>query len=201
MATGLGPLTLLGLFGGALFGGDGPQPVRAYEVQQIQPTKPDRQLTLTNASWYFAKTAVVDERLDIRLGATATRARGSITQLQGRYEEGTLRSEVLESPAWGLGPTASASLKLVDFDTTRVNLDASGSVMLYDRRFPAGGSRYNGMLQVGPSVTAQLRPGRSLSGGVRWTHISNGQGLGAHNPSFDGRGVFLLYERELGRRA
>jgi hypothetical protein len=36
---------------------------------------------------------------------------------------------------------------------------------------------------------------------VRWTHISNGQGLGAHNPSFDGRGVFLLYERELGRRA
>lgn len=199
MTIGLGPLTLLGLFGGALLGGDGPQPVRAFEVQEIRPTKSNRQLELTNVSWFFTSTAVVEDRLDVKLGATATRARGSITQLQGRYEDGTLRSEVLDSPAWGIGPTASGSWRLVEHKAARLNLDASGSVMLYDRGFPAGGSWYNGMLQAGPSLSASLGPGRSLTGGIRWVHISNGQGLGAHNPSFDGRGVFVQYERALGR--
>jgi Lipid A 3-O-deacylase (PagL) len=201
MATGLGSLTLLTLFGGAMFGGEGLEATRAVELQYVRPTKADRQLELSNASWYFAKTAVMEDRLEIKLGATATRARGSITQLQGSVEDGTFRSEVLESSAWGLGPTAVASLRLSTLGATSIDVDASGSLMLYDRRFPNGGSRYNGMLQAGPSVSVALGNGRSLTAGVRWTHISNGQGLGAHNPSFDGRGLFVQYQRELSRTA
>lgn len=201
MASGLGSLTLLTLFGGALFGGDSLEPTQAFELQHIRPTKASRQLELTNASWFFATTSVVEDRLQIQLGATATRATGSITQLQGRLEDGTLRSEVLDSPAWGLGPTASANLRLLSFGATRIGFDASGSLMLYDRAFPAGGSRYNGMLQAGPSLSVDLDHRRSLTTGVRWTHISNGQGLGAHNPSFDGRGLFVQYQRTLGKRA
>jgi len=79
-------------------------------------------------------------------------------------------------------------------------LDASGSVMLYDRGFPNGGSWYNGMVQAGPSVNVGFDKGRSLTVGGRWTHISNGQGLGTHNPSFDGKGVFVQYERALGHK-
>ncbi len=201
MASGLGSLTLITLFGGAMFGGEGLEPERAMEVQQVWPTRANRQLKLTNASWFFAKTAVIEERLEIRLGGTVTRARGSITQLQGSLEDATLRSEVLESSAWGLGPTASANLRLVNIGASRIGLDASGSLMLYERGFPSGGSWYNGMLQAGPSLGLDLSRGRSLTAGVRWTHISNGQGLGAHNPSFDGRGVFVQYQRELGRTA
>ena len=199
MASGLGSLALVTLFGGAVLGGDGLEPAQAIEVQHIRPTKQNRQLELTNVSWFFAKTTMMQDRLEIKLGGTATRARGSITQLQGSLEDGTLRSSVLESSAWGLGPTASASFRLADLGAARVGLDASGSVMLYDRGFPSGGSWYNGMLQAGPSLNLSLSKGRSLTTGVRWTHISNGQGLGAHNPSFDGRGVFVQYQCQLGR--
>lgn len=201
MIGGLGQLTLLGLFGGALFGGDDPQAVHAIEVQRIAPSKAERQLELTNTSWFFAKKPVLEDRLDLRMGVTATRATGSITQLEGSFEEGTLRSVTLGSPAWGLGPTVSASLKLAELGPVRLNLDASGSVMFYDRSFPAGGSRYNGMLQAGPSLSLGLDTRRTLTAGARWTHISNGQGLGAHNPSFDGRGLFVQVERALGRGA
>lgn len=201
MASGLGSLTLLTLFGGAVFGGDGLVPTQAVEVQHIRPTQWDRQLQLTNVSWFLAKTSIVDDRLEIKLGGTASRASGSITQLKGSLADGTLHSEVLQSPAWGLGPTASASLRLVNLGAARIGLDTSGSLMFYDRRFPSGGSWYNGMLQAGPSMGLGLGNGRSLTAGVRWTHISNGQGLGAHNPSFDGRGLFVQYQRALGRTA
>lgn len=201
MVSGLGQLTLLGLFGGALFGGEEPQRVQGVELQHIRPTKAERQLELTNASWFFARKPIIEDRLDLRLGATATRATGSITQLLGSHEEGTLRSVVLASPAWGLGPTVSANLKLAELGLVRLNLDASGSLMLYDRGFPSGGSHYNGMVQAGPSLSLDLAKGRNLSAGVRWTHISNGQGLGAHNPSFDGRGFYVQLERPLGRGA
>lgn len=201
MTTGLGTLTLLGVFGGAIFGGGGPQPMQAFEVQQIRPTQPDRALELTNASWYVARTPIVPDRLEIQLGVTASRARGTIVQRPGSLEDGTLRTVELASSAWGIGPTAAATLKLIDFGQTRLNLDVAGSAMLYDRPFPSGGSRYNGMIQAGPSVRTSLDHGRRLAAGVRWTHISNGQGLGAHNPSFDGRGIYLQYERALGRAA
>jgi lipid A 3-O-deacylase len=197
MAIGLGQLTLLGLFGGAAFGGDELRPAEVIEVQHLRPTKPDRQLELTNVSWFFARKSIVPGRLDLNLGATATRAKGSITQLKGSFEDGTLRTETLDSPAWGLGPTVNANLRVFDVGAARFNLDVSGSVMLYDRGFPSGGSWYNGMVQAGPSLQLRFEKGRSLTVGTRWTHISNGQGLGAHNPSFDGRGVFVQYEREL----
>jgi hypothetical protein len=199
MFTGLGQLTLLSLFGGALFAGESPERISALEVQQIRPTKQDRQIALTNVSYFFATKSLIQDRLDLKLGATATRARGSIVQLQGSFDEGTLRSEAMESPAWGVGPTVSASLKLLEARPLRLNLDASGSLMVYDRGFPAGGSWYNGMVQAGPSLNIGLGKNRNLTVGARWTHISNGQGLGAHNPSFDGKGVFLQYERTLGR--
>lgn len=201
MFSGLGQLTLLGLFGGALFAGEQPTRTATLEAQHIQPTKQDRQIELTNVSYFFAKKSFIDERLDLKLGATATRARGSIVQLQGSFDDGTLRSDVLESSGWGLGPTVNASLRLLGAGSTRLNLDASGSLMLYDRSFPSGGSWYNGMVQAGPSLTFGLDKKRSLTVGARWTHISNGQGLGAHNPSFDGRGFFLQYERTLGTAA
>ncbi len=114
MASGLGSLTLLTLFGGAFFGGEGLEPTQAIELQHIRPTKANRQLELTNVSWFLARTTVMEDRLEVKLGATATRAKGSISQVQGSLGDGTLRSEVLESSAWGLGPTASASLRIMN---------------------------------------------------------------------------------------
>jgi hypothetical protein len=198
MFSGWGQLTLLSLFGGALFGGDAPEKVSALEIHRVRPTKAERQIELTNLSYFFAKKRFGDDLIHMKIGATATHAHGSIIQLQGRIEDGTFGSVELESPALGVGPTVSAGLRVLETRSTRLSLEAVGSVMVYDRGFPAGGSWYNGMVQAGPSLSIGLADARSLTLGVRWTHISNGQGLGPHNPSFDGRGVYLQYEQALG---
>jgi len=197
MIPGLGQATLLALFGGALYGSDATERTHAIELQHLQPTKAGRQIELDNATWTFAQQQHFGGQLTLKLGATASRARGSIEQLTGSFEQGTLRSETFASPAWGLGPTVGASLRLGQAGAATLRLETSGSLMLYDRAFPAGGTRANGLVQAGPSLAWDLSRGRSLTVGARWAHLSNGQGLGPHNPAYDGRGLFVRYERPL----
>ena len=197
MIPGLGQATLLALFGGALHGGDATERMSAFEIQQFAPIHADRQIELTNASWFFAEQHHFGGRLTLKLGASASRARGGIEQLTGSFEDGTLRTQVLDSPAWGVGATVSAGLRLGQAGRATWALESSGSLMLYDRGFPNGGTRVNGMLQAGPSVAWDLGRGRSVTLGARWTHISNGQGLGPHNPSYEGGGLHVRYQRPL----
>ncbi len=197
MIDGLGQLALIGLFGGFALGDD-PGPQRhAFELQHFRPTTPERQLDLVNASWYFSRRTLFDERLELRLGATLSRAAGSIVQTSGAIEDGSFRAQTLESAAWGIGPTVAASVLLARASTVSLSLEAAGSLMLHDRSFPAGGSRYNGMVQIGPTLAWQTNRSGEWRVGARWLHLSNGQGLGAHNPGYDGRGVSVRYERPL----
>lgn len=73
----------------------------------------------------------------------------------------------------------------------------STAVLIYDRPFPAGGDHYNGMFQIGPSFSFTPARGHTLTLGYRWMHVSNGQGLGAHNPAYEGKGVVLRYQMPL----
>jgi hypothetical protein len=198
MIPGLGQATLLALFGGALYGGDeATERTQAFELQHVVPTQAARQIHLTNASWFFAEQPHFGGRLTLKLGATASRASGRIEQTSGSFEDGTFRAETLDSAAWGLGPTVGASLRLAQAGRATLALDASGSLMFYDRAFPSGGTRVNGMLQAGPSVSWDLSRGGNVTLGARWLHISNGQGLGAHNPAYDGRGLYAQWQRPL----
>lgn len=197
MIDGLGTLTLIGLFGGfALGDADGPRR-DALELQHFRPVHADRSLALSNATWYLDRRTLFDERLQLSLGATVSRATGHIVQLSGDIQDGSLRQQTLPSDAWGIGPTVGASLVLAQARTLSLSLDVAGSLMLYDRDFPAGSSRYNGMLQAGPTLAWQGADARQWSLGARWLHLSNGQGSGAHNPGYDGHGLSLRYERPL----
>jgi hypothetical protein len=69
-------------------------------------------------------------------------------------------------------------------------------LLIYDRDFPAGGARYNGTFQIGPSLTWQATRADSFSLGYRATHTSNGQGLTAGNPGYDARGVTLRWRHD-----
>lgn len=197
MIDGLGQLVLMGLFGGFALGEDGGPSPNAFELQHFRPTKSERQLELTNANWYFSRRTLFNERLELRLGATVSRATGSIVQTSGKIEDGTFRAQTLESAAWGMGPTIGASALLTKASNVSLSLEAAGSLMLYDRSFPSGGSRYNGMVQIGPTVAWQASRSGEWRVGARWVHVSNGQGIGAHNPGYDGKGVSVRYERPL----
>lgn len=194
---GLGQLFLLGLLGGYTLSDTPPERVATVEVQAIRPTKADRRLDMTLIDWQFREKRFWDDRLRVGLGVALMHASGHITQLTGSLDDGSLREVRLDSPGWGLGPSIGASLRAPITPTVGVSFDVKGAVLLHDRDFPAGGKRYNGLIEGGPSLHWRLDGGGELSLGARWLHLSNGQGLAAHNPSYDGRGVSLRYQRPL----
>jgi len=194
---GLGQLFLLGLLGGYTLSDAPPERIAAVEVQAIRPTKADRRLDMTLIDWQFREKRPWDDRLRLGLGATLMHASGHIKQLTGSLDDGSLRDVRLASPGWGLGPSIGASLRAPLSPGVSLSLDAKGALLLHDRAFPAGGKRYNGMIEGGPSLHWRLDGSSELALGARWLHLSNGQGLGAHNPSYDGRGLSLRYQRPL----
>lgn len=194
---GLGQLILLGLFGGYTLTDQPPARVATVQVQAIRPVDADRPLDMTLLDWQFREKRLWHDRLRLGLGVTLMHASGHITQLTGSLADGSLREVRLASPGWGLGPSIGASLRTSLTATVGVSLDVQGAVLLHDRAFPAGGKRYNGLIEGGPSLHWRLDGGGELSVDARWLHLSNGQGLGAHNPSYDGRGLSLRYQRPL----
>jgi hypothetical protein len=74
------------------------------------------------------------------------------------------------------------------------SLDGSAGVLLYNRDFPAGASRYEFMLRIGPTLSYRLNDGQDLSLTLRGMHVSNGQGFNPHNPEYNsvGAGVQFL---------
>lgn len=63
-----------------------------------------------------------------------------------------------------------------------------GGLVAHVDRWPPGGSHYVFRRSFGLGLAWHLGPAITLRAGVRQMHLSNGQGLGAHNPAFDGLG-------------
>jgi lipid A 3-O-deacylase len=193
MFDGAGVLTLLTLFG-AFPVLDGPATgIAEVGMDRLAPTHDDRTLQTTNLHFFFTEKSWDPVRLKIRLGGTLSRVTGEITQLTGSFEDGTLRTERFDSPAWGVGPVAEARFDAWRARRMTLSADLSAGLMLYDRAFPAGGEHYNGMFQIGPTVTWELDRSYRVSVGYRWMHVSNGRGPGPDNPSYEAGGMMLRF--------
>lgn len=159
-------------------------------IEHYRPIYSDRQIELTAAR--LALEYASDRwPLAWRGSLTAFAARGHITQLTGRLEEGTLRSVTLTSDAYGGGAGIGAALGPLRMGALGIRWDIEESLLLSDRGFPAGGRHYNFMFETGPTLS--LSAGGMWSLGGRWTHVSNGSGVGPRNPSYEGIGVVLAY--------
>lgn len=193
----MGKLLLLLLFGPQIF--YDPQIERKWMVnaQQFSPAHDDREIDMTEIDFLITTRAFEKFHLTLMLGATASFARGEITQLEGSYEEGTFRSATYESDGNGLGPLSSLKLDLLHGSKLSLSLDVSSGVVFYDEPFPAGGTHYNGMFRAGPTLTYSLDDKQSVAIGYRWMHLSNGRGEGSDNPSYEGNGIHVQYARRL----
>jgi len=116
-------------------------------------------------------------------GLTASRAWGEMYQLGEQFQELHYRTE-----ASGVGPMFLLRLAPLTRAGFSLALEMVLSVLLYDRGFPSGGELYNFSLRFGASVNYEVNEHLCLSLGARWMHVSNGQGLGDHNPSYEGVG-------------
>lgn len=192
--TGLGIVTFITLFGAYPLVDSPASRINELGIDSYEPLNSDRQLNLTNANVYFLQKELKTIGLTLKLGATLSRATGHITQLEEIDGTGFLRSQQYDSPAWGIGPSIEARFKVFESSRARLTMDLSASGMLYDREFPAGGLRYNGMFQIGPTMDVTFGKGHTLSVGAKWLHLSNGHGLTPRNPSFEGSGITVRYQ-------
>ncbi|MBV8210580.1 MAG: hypothetical protein JO133_11015 [Burkholderiaceae bacterium] len=163
------------------------------QVEVLHPTKHDRDLKTINLRGFIAAKRFDAIPLSLNFGVTLSRVTGTITQLVGDFNQGTLHGETFASPAWGFGPTVQPRFELLHYAGLTVRADFSGSFLWYNHDFPSGGRRYNFMWQAGPTL-AYAPPSSCLrlSAGYRlWMHVSNGTGLGPRNPSYEGAGPFV----------
>jgi len=121
-----------------------------------------------------------------RAGLTVTYAWGHIVQLDDQLRE--VRSD---NAAAGLGPVGLLRLQTPELARLSVGAEASGGVLLYTSGFPAGGDIYNFMGRAGLLLEGRVADAIWLGGGYHVMHVSNGQGLGPHNPSYEAQGVAL----------
>jgi hypothetical protein len=153
-------------------------------VEAFAPSNEDRTISTINLNTALGLILIRDLRLYLYGGITATRAWGHIIQARDSTGDTTL-----ESSATGAGGYFELRWEPFAFGPVAFRLNASPGIILYSTHFPAGGDIYNFMLRVGPDVVVRVGEKTYVALGYRWMHVSNGQGLGAFNPSYEGQGA------------
>lgn len=116
-------------------------------------------------------------------GVTLTYASGYILQWNDRFEDVRYDTE-----AAGVGPIFLLRWAPIRVAGFALAAEMVGGIVLYSDDFPAGGDIYNFTWRFGGSLSYRVNDRLTFSAGVRWMHVSNGQGLGPQNPSYEGVG-------------
>jgi hypothetical protein len=166
---------------------------KTASIEYLTPTDESRDIRTTNIDLGYLLTRVEKVNLSICACLTATYATGNITQLDGSLESGTLKTVRYDNSAFGLGPGLLASFTLWRISMFSIHLNGRGNFLVYNKKFPAGGEHYNFMWRGGPSLEYEIGKSKVIGVGYHWAHVSNGQGVGAQNPSYDAAGVIVTF--------
>lgn len=122
--------------------------------------------------------------LSIYGGLTCTYAWGNIRQWQD-----TMKVKYNER-VFGAGPVFLLRLEPVHIRKKLfISADFSGGFIFYSQHFPTGGDFYNFMWRWGISANYWINDKYAIGATYKFMHVSNGQGIGQQNPSYEGRGV------------
>lgn len=145
----------------------------------LTPTAKSRDLD-TVSLHIFNKISETKNRSVYR-GITITRARGDILTRQ--------QTQPQDSSAVGIGPVYMVRNEKYHSGKLTAAIDMSGGLILYNKRFPAGGEHYNFMWRIGPQFIYKFNKDSSVSIGYMLMHVSNGLHSQSHNPSYNAHGV------------
>ena len=163
------------------------------EVQELVPIESDRSIRTTNLDLLFRIRNFDTPDFKFHGGLTVSHARGTITRQTGSFQAGTLKEETYASTATGAGPVLAIRTEFARSGNVSASLDGSAGVLLYDRDFPAGASRYEFMFRYGPTLSYRLNDRQELSVTLRGMHVSNGQGFHTHNPEYNAVGLGVQF--------
>jgi len=163
-------------------------------IEYLAPMEKNRDIETVNidVNYFAARTEPIN--LSLYFSVTATYAKGSIRQMEGSLQAGTLREARYDNTAFGIGPGLLARFDLFSVGRVSAHLLGSGHLLLYSDEFPAGGDYYNFMWRGGPELAYKIGDTRSIGLSFQWTHVSNGQGLGPQNPSYEAKGVAIRFK-------
>ena len=163
------------------------------ELEELGPLERNRRIRTTNLHVLLRMKSFDIGVFKLHGGLTVSRARGTISYRTGSSQAGTLKDSTSDSTATGAGPLLATRAELARNGNLSVSLDGSAGVLLYDRDFPAGASRYEFMLRYGPTLSYRLNDRQDLSLTLRGMHVSNGQGFNTHNPEYNSAGVGVQF--------
>ena len=163
------------------------------ELQELGPVERDRKIRTTNLDFLFRIKRFDTPDFKFYGGLTVSRSRGTLARRTGSFVAGTLEDETFDSAATGAGPVLAIRTELGHSGNVSASLDGSAGVLLYDRDFPAGASRYEFMFRYGPTLSYRLNDRQTLSLTFRGMHVSNGQGFNDHNPEYNAMGVGVQF--------
>jgi len=161
-------------------------------VSYFAPTKPGRQIHSVFLDALVGVELWAPLGVSVHGGLTGTVASGYITQWDENFVDVRYDTSV-----GGAGPMFAIRIEPArplcpgDCAGFSLSLDFTGALVLYTAHFPPGGDIYNFAWRMGGSLGYAVSPRCRLELGARWMHVSNGQGLGGFNPSYEGAGVTL----------
>lgn len=115
-------------------------------------------------------------------GLTLTRPTGCIT------EENSPRES---SDSWGIGPSFMIRWDKPVSEKWSMGIDGTGSLLVYNHAFPAGGRAFGFMWRIGPRLSYHPNEDSAIRLGWSFMHASNG--FHSHNPGYNGVGFSLMY--------
>jgi hypothetical protein len=163
----------------------------AISIEYLSPTEDDRDIETFNVDFNYLLSTFDKLHLSIYFGITGTYATGSITQLEGDINAGTLKEVSYDNSAFGIGPGILLGFYIIKLNRISLHINGSGNFILYSERFPAGGDYYNFMWRGGPMIAYEVGRAKSIGVGYQLSHVSNGQGVLSENPSYDAHGIAL----------
>ena len=140
---------------------------------------------LDTVSLHILEKISATKTRSIYRGITVTRPHGDIT----------LEHQTHSSSAVGAGPIYMIRNEKYYSDKFSAALDMSGSFIVYDKAFPAGGRHYNFMWRIGPQFIYKVSENSSVNVGYMVVHVSNG--FKTHNPGYDAHGVTFGFVTKL----
>lgn len=151
-------------------------------IEFLIPTDSDRNIQTLSGNLLFGLEFFEQSPLSIYGGITITHAWGNIRQWENNIKVQH------ENKAIGVGPVFLLRFEPYVYYGLSVSGDASGGIIVYSTEFPYGGDIYNFMWRIGLSLHYRFNESYAMSVNYKWMHVSNGQGLGPFNPSYEGKG-------------
>ena len=99
-----------------------------------------------------------------------------------------------KSDAWGVGPSVMGRYEHKLTGKLYGGVDATGTLLFYNKAFPAGGRAYGFMWRTGPRLTWKSGDKDSFSVGYTIMHCSNG--MKSRNPGYNANGLTVAWSHQ-----